>query len=180
MIFIIFDLEATCWKDTFVPHRQEVIEVGAYSVNSFGDFLDTFQKFVKPVKSPVLSSYCRSLTGIDQRDIDKSARFDVVMDQMQDWVFHFESEFVFCSWGKKDMSLLSADANDLKLDLSWITHYIDLKEQYNEMKGNNKPLGLARSLEMEKIDFEGNAHRALPDAFNLSKLFIKYLDHWRY
>ncbi|MBK9376939.1 MAG: hypothetical protein IPM86_01065 [Saprospiraceae bacterium] len=55
------------------------------------------------------------------------------------------------------MSLLSADANDLKLDLSWITHYIDLKEQYNEMKGNNKPLGLARSLEMEKIDFEGNA-----------------------
>jgi 3'-5' exoribonuclease 1 len=52
MIFIIFDLEATCWKDTFVPHRQEVIEVGAYSVNSFGEFLDTFQKFVKPVKSP--------------------------------------------------------------------------------------------------------------------------------
>lgn len=42
----------------------------------------------------------------------------------------------------------------------------------------NKQIGLKKAIEREEIDFEGQQHRAINDAFNLTKLFIKHFDNW--
>jgi inhibitor of KinA sporulation pathway (predicted exonuclease) len=75
MQHIVFDLEATCWEGNLMGREQEIIEIGAIRIDSFGRHLDLFQKFVKPVRHPSLSVYLRKLTGINQEDIDHAQPF---------------------------------------------------------------------------------------------------------
>ena len=83
MNFIILDLEATCWQGNDMNRRQEIIELGAYRVNGYREWIDSFQKFVKPVEHPRLSAYCTELTGISQDQVTKARPFEEVYYQFQ-------------------------------------------------------------------------------------------------
>jgi len=64
--FLILDLEATCCdKGTISRHEMEIIEIGAVIVEAQTlATADEFQSFIKPVRHPVLTQFCRSLTSI--------------------------------------------------------------------------------------------------------------------
>lgn len=66
--FIVVDLEATCDDQGAVPrHEMEIIEIGAVLVTASAlQVEDEFQAFVKPVRHPVLTRFCRELTSIAQ------------------------------------------------------------------------------------------------------------------
>ena len=64
------------------------------------------------------------------------------------------------------------------MDCDWINGLVDLKPQYAKIKNLPKPVGLDKALKIENIEFEGGRHRALPDATNLAKLFIKLFEYW--
>ena len=67
---IIFDLEATCWKSGN-KDKMQTIELGAVQLDpSTLKIVSEFQRFVKPTIEPVLSAFCKELTGITQKDID--------------------------------------------------------------------------------------------------------------
>ena len=53
MRYIIFDLEATCWRGRPPKGITEVIEIGAVLVDRYGDATSTFSHFVRPVVNPV-------------------------------------------------------------------------------------------------------------------------------
>lgn len=180
MQFIIFDLEATCWSGNRMGRTQEIIEIGAFSVTSFGEAVDKFHSFVHPVVNPSLSVYCQKLTGIRQKDVDPAPAFGEVASDFIHWLNQENESYTLCSWGSTDLELLENDCALHHIDLDWIRPYLDLKAQYHQLKNLDTKKGLVRTLAAEGLDFEGQHHRALDDAANLVRLFTRYLDMWMY
>ncbi len=181
MIFIIFDLEATCWRGRPPKGINEIIEVGAVKVNQYGEVLGSFERFIRPFVNPLLSGFCQKLTSIRQKDVDRASFFPKVIEDFKDWIFEDDADYLLCSWGSFDKQFIINDCRLHKLDTDWIMdRYTDLKDQYTSIKGLEKHKGLKAAVKMEGFEFTGVHHRAISDAENLAKVFIKYVDEWRY
>jgi inhibitor of KinA sporulation pathway (predicted exonuclease) len=71
--WLVIDLEATTDEGGWPITEMEIIEIGASLVDRKGRELDHFQRFVKPARRPLLTSFCRELTHITQANIDAAA-----------------------------------------------------------------------------------------------------------
>jgi len=177
--FIIYDLEATCWRGRPPHGANEIIEIGAYKLNEYGESLESFSQFVKPYVNPRLSYFCTELTSITQEQVDRSKHFPHIIQDFMDWI-NLEEDYILCSWGKFDIQMIINDCNLHKLELEWLSHFTDLKQQYHRIKNIDKYTGLKSTLKREGFEFEGVHHRAISDAMNLCKIFVKYIDEWEY
>ncbi len=181
MNFIIFDLEATCWQNRPFNKVSEIIEIGAYKLNGYGEILGEFNKFVKPVLNPILSPFCMELTSIEQKYVDRAEIFPEVLELFWDWIGYYDEEdYLLCSWGKYDKTMLMQDSRLHKIEEDWAESHINIKQQYKKIKGLPKPYGLKKAVEKEGFEFDGIHHRAISDAHNLAKIFVKYIDDWEY
>lgn len=180
MNFIIYDLEATCWKGRPISKQQETIEIGAVKVNAYGEVDSEFSCFIKPKLNPHLSSFCRELTSIEQTDVDRAPGFQTAIEAFQDWVEIFDEDYLLCSWGNFDKQLLKQDSKLHKLEGEWVDAHLNIKKQYHDIRRLKRPRGLKHAVETEGFEFTGIHHRAIADAQNLLKVFLKYIDEWRY
>lgn len=181
MNYIVFDLEATCWSESHELLEQEIIEIGAFMVNRYGELTASFGRFIRPVIHPYLSPFCQSLTNITQEQVEEASTFDRVFDEFNQWVDdHCEEEGprVYASWGHLDVDLIRHDCDYHSMDFFWEENHFDVKKAYNKMKGKKKYMGFQTALKKEQMEFEGSAHRAYDDAYNLALLFRKYIDQW--
>lgn len=178
MKYIIFDLEASCWLGR-PPHGvNEIIEIGAVKVNDYGEVVSTFIRFVKPTINPTLSDFCKKLTSISQENVDKSKTFPAIIQEFQDWIGIDEESYVLISWGKYDKTQLHDDCILHKLDTEWLDHHYNLKPAYRALKNLKDEPGLKKAVKLEGFEFTGIHHRAISDAENLAKIFIKYFKEW--
>jgi inhibitor of KinA sporulation pathway (predicted exonuclease) len=181
MVYIVFDLEATCWPGKSPDGVQEIIEIGAWCVNSFGEVEDKFHSYVRPVINPLLSPYCINLTKIEQQKVNKARTFDYVIEDFIDWVDQNSiGEVLFVSWGDKDVTFMKDDCQRYDIDDDWFSSYFDCKKGYKVLSKRKRAIGISRALDYEDIAFEGQPHSAISDAWNLTKLFVKFLDSWIY
>jgi len=179
--FIIYDLEATCWEGkTPDGLTQETIEIGAVKINSYGEQVGSYNRFIRPVVHPYLSPFCKSLTSITQDDVDRSMRFEEVCQEFMEWADIENEDYYFCSWGSFDQKQLINDCIRNDMDYDWLDNYINLKKQYRDIKKLNKPVGLKAAVKKEGFEFTGIHHRGISDAENLAKIFLKHLDVWQY
>ena len=177
MVKILFDLEATCWEGSPKHFRQEIIEIGAYKVDEFGEIIDKFQQFIKPQIHPYLSNYCIQLTTIKQNDVDRAKIFPIVIDQFLSWID--EDNYSLVSWGSDDKELLYNDCLLHSCEVDWLKKkHVDLKEEYRKIKNRHEKIGFSKALELENLQFIGTEHRAIYDAANLVNLYTKYIDRW--
>lgn len=51
-----------------------------------GQIESEFHQFVRPTNDPVLSSYCRELTGITQQQVDRAKPFPEVFQSFKQWL----------------------------------------------------------------------------------------------
>ena len=180
MNFIIFDLEATCWQGNNTTLEQEIIEIGAIRMNDYGEVTGSYNRFVKPILNPYLSPFCKDLTGIEQDQVNRASIFKKVAIEFQDWIGVFEEDYLLCSWGAFDKKMLIKDSRLHQLDEEWAEPHLNLKRQYMELNRLHRPTGLKSALRKEGMEFEGNHHRGIDDAENLSRIFALYRDEWRY
>lgn len=178
--YIVFDLEATCWETPPPGYEQEIIEIGAIRINQYGEVRGSFDRFVQPLRHPRLSLYCRNLTNITQRDIDRADDFETVIDEFIEWGHIDDESYTLISWGNFDKKMLAQDCIRFKLDYEWAFQHINLKESYRLLTRKKKAMGLRKACEREGIDFTGMQHRAISDAENLAKLFLKHLGLWSF
>ncbi len=180
MNFIVYDLEATCWRGR-PPHGiNEIIEIGAVKINPLGEILGSYNKFIKPSVNPILSEFCKSLTSITQQDVDRAKDFPTTIEDFQDWINIHEEDYMLCAWGKFDVQLLQTNCKLHKIDIDWLDYNMNVKDNYHAMKGEHKLSGLKNTITHEGLEFTGIHHRAISDAENLAKIFIKYIDEWGY
>lgn len=180
MNFIIFDLEATCWRGAPPNNVQEIIEIGAVKINGYGEEEGSFNRFIKPYINTQLSKFCTELTGIEQHQVSSAEHFPSVLDLFWEWIDLDDRDYTLVSWGSEDQQLLRNDCRLHHLNFEWLAPHLNLKNAYRTIKRLNKPTGLLKTLEREGMEFDGRHHRAIYDAVNTSKIFVKYLDEWPY
>lgn len=180
MTFIVYDLEATCWEGRPPGMVQETIEIGAFKINAYGEVLGHYNRFVRPVIHSQLSLFCRQLTGIDQVDVNRAPEFPEAIEDFQDWIDIYDNNYVLASWGAFDQRQLQRDCRLHYMEDEWLDPHINLKQQYASLRGLNKTIGLKAATKREGFDFTGEHHRAIDDAENLAKIFVRLLDMWQY
>lgn len=172
MNYIVFDLEATCW-DQYDRSDNETIEIGALLIRE-GKVISEFERFVKPIKYPKLSDFCKQLTTIEQSEVDKAELFYSVIKDFQDWIRDGGYDYVLCSWGFYDRKQLESDCRLHHLPIDWLEAHISIKHQYTKIMGLRRGLGMAKALIKENLSLTGTHHRGIDDARNIAKIFLRY------
>ncbi len=168
--FLVIDFEATCSSDRSIPREEmEIIEIGAVMVCHHKlEPLDEFQAFVRPLRNPELTSYCRELTSISQRQVDSAATFPEVIERLSAWVRN-RAAFVFCSWGDYDRRQLRQDCRWHQVEYPFDKEHINLKQSFAKIHGRKKQ-GVKSALGSVGLSFDGCHHRGIDDARNISRL----------
>ena len=173
-IIVALDLETTGLD----IRSDQIIEIGAVKIDRSGDVLGSFSEFVRPTVNPYLSGFCKQLTNIEQEHVDRADTFDRVVGRFMDWGNVFDDEYILCSWGQDDSLLLRNDCLLHQKEHDWIQHYVDLKKAYRKLKNLKHASGLKSTVKKEGFEFTGIHHRAISDAENLAKVFVKHLEDW--
>jgi inhibitor of KinA sporulation pathway (predicted exonuclease) len=170
--YIVFDLEATCWKDD-EKKESEIIEIGAVRMNENLDVLDSFQFFVKPTINPILSNFCLNLTTISQNEVNLAEPFNTIINKFEQWIEFPQHRINMVSYGFYDKNQLIRESV-IKLYngsiLKMLQRHINIKELYSKTM-HTRPCGMAEALQRLHIPFDGRHHRALDDARNIAKIF---------
>ena len=179
MNYIILDLEATCWQGWTKTHN-ETIEIGAVLINDKKKIISEFVQFIKPLKNPNLSEFCKNLTSIKQSDVDNAPYFDEAIEKFKTWFSYDKEKYILCSWGFYDRKQFESHCSIYGLNTDWLENHISLKHQYAKIKNLKRAIGMKNALLNEKMTLEGTHHRGIDDARNIAKIFIKYFDKWEY
>lgn len=169
--YLIIDLEATCCDAGSVPREEmEIIEVGAVvqDAQSF-EIRSEFQTFVRPVRNPVLTDFCKTLTSIRQDDVDSALLFPEAIAAMTSWRESFE-DALFCSWGNYDRNQFRADCRFHNVPYPFPDEHVNLKTEFSKSLRTRKPYGLGGALKKLGLTFAGTAHRGLDDARNIARV----------
>jgi 3'-5' exoribonuclease 1 len=168
---LVLDLEATCCdRETIKRHQTEIIEIGAVMVETENlTVIDEFQTFVKPVRFPVLTEFCESLTSITQAEVDQAAGYEEAIALLKQWLSNYPNS-VFGSWGDYDRKQFTQDSQFHNVAFPIAFPHVNLKQQFSEQQGLPKRYGMAQALQLAGIALEGTHHRGLDDAKNIAKL----------
>lgn len=171
-LWLVIDLEATTEDGGWPMEEMEVIEIGASLVSGDGHELDHFQRFVRPLRRPLLTPFCQELTHITQRDVDEADDFSEVWRALERWLEPYQGRLqAWVSWGDYDRQQLKSDWQRYGLDSSLIDiPHINLKQRFAKARQLDRPVGLNRALQLTGITFRGEQHRALTDARNTAQL----------
>lgn len=179
-VLVFVDLEGT-------QISGEMIEIGAYKTYIKDDLsikkvMPGFKSYVK-AKHPIGHVVTR-LTGITEEKLKKEGKpFRVVLEDFKNYVGKDWEKCLFVTFGNNDcriviqsmMNNLDCNANDAKFMVSkdfdfakWLSQFI--KDQ------NGNTYSLINYLKLFGKEFEGTAHDALTDAYNLIKLYEAVLN----
>ncbi len=177
MHYIIFDLEATCWR-LRRPPRQEIIEIGAVKVGNKGERIGEFSAFIKPKLNPKLSDFCKELTSIEQEEVDRAEDFQEVIWKFEDWLYQSDDRVTLFSWGDYDKHQLQMDAELHELSIPWVENHMCLKTEHAKLLRLREPVGVKTALELSGFTFDGTSHRGIDDARNTARIFEHHFDDW--
>lgn len=171
-VSIIVDLEATCCQDGSFPRQEmEIIEIGAVAVEATtAQILDRYQSFVRPVRHPHLTDFCRELTSITQGQVDTAFEFPQVLEEFGRWLASFPDQD-FCSWGAYDRNQFEQDCKYHGVPYPFPGPHRNLKLEFSERRGERKRYGLAGALRALGLEFEGTHHRGIDDALNIARIY---------
>lgn len=167
--FLVVDIEATCWPGEFDLEISEIIEIGAVLVDH-GQIVGGFQRCIRPKKNPLLSEFCKELTGIAQHQIDQAQSFPQVMASFGAWLTRWPDLNAWGSWGKYDLKHIEQQCRQFQVEnpLERLTHH-NLKAEFAKER-NIKQCGMMAALRIAGLEPQGQHHRALDDARNIARL----------
>lgn len=169
--FLILDLEATCCdKGTIKRHQMEIIEIGSVMVEAQTlAIIDRFQSFIKPVRHPVLTDFCRSLTSITQAQVDRAPGYVEAIALLKNWMSNYPNA-VFGSWGDYDRNQFKQDSKFHNVPFPIAYPHVNLEQLFSDTQGKPKRSGMAEALQLAGIELSGTHHRGIDDARNIAKL----------
>ena len=168
---VAVDLEATCCDRQTIPRDEmETIEIGAVALDSrYLEIESEFQSFVKPVRHPVLTDFCTSLTSIRQEDVDQSDEFPLVARAFSEWLHRFP-DHVFCSWGDYDRKQIEQDCRFHEVPYPMSLEHRNVKKEFSRYLGTSTRFGIGGALRRLGIERTGIAHRAIDDVHNIARI----------
>ncbi|WP_309384895.1 3'-5' exonuclease [Cerasicoccus frondis] len=175
MHYLIIDLEATCCdRNSFPRHQMEIIEIGAVMADADGEPVSDFQTFIRPVRHPQLTRFCRDLTSITQAQVDAAPTFPEAARALREWANQWP-DHEFCSWGAYDRKQLRQDADYHGVSMPVFATHRNLKEAFSTKLGVKKRFGMNQALDKLGLSLEGVHHRGIDDARNITRI-LRYIE----
>jgi len=180
--FLVLDFEASCDDKTKVKgFKNEVIEFPTVAINAKTMKIDhTFHYYVKPKMNPILTDFCKDLTGIQQDWVDNGLDFKECMKLHNQWMMeHFiekNLKFAFVVCGDWDLKIMII--NQCKMDKlsvpSYFSEWINIKKMYAQIY--NKPVrGMTSMLRDMNLQLEGRHHSGIDDCKNIGRVLVEML-----
>ncbi|RON51772.1 3'-5' exonuclease [Pseudomonas frederiksbergensis] len=174
------DLEATCdelpegadsWAKLLVePDQMETIEVGLVVLDLHTlEVVDEFQRFVRPTINPILTTFCTTLTSIEQHEVDAAGTYAQVSQDLAAFTSRYPSA-AWASWGEYDAKQLARDAVFGKCPamLDGLTHHNAKRWHWKIL--DCRAMGLKPAVESMGLTWQGTYHRGIDDARNLAQV----------
>ena len=176
MKYIIIDLE---WNgnQTADGYFNEIIEIGAVSLDENMNVISEFQQLVKPKVTKKLKGRIKELTHITNDELKNAEGFVSVYNKLKKWI-GYDDDNCLLSWGNADVLVLYENLNHYNMvnDIYVIRHFCDaqlLCQQALEIS-LAKQVGLSALAEMAEIDIgDAQLHRALNDSKLTTKCLAK-------
>ncbi|EDV27961.1 uncharacterized protein TRIADDRAFT_20827, partial [Trichoplax adhaerens] len=192
---IIIDFEATCWKDNSSRYSSEIIEFPAVLLNVLTQQIEAvFHQYVQPTINPKLSEFCKTLTGITQKQVDDGIPLATCLVSFRKWLDEIIKNknirlfnkncrdaghknyynCIFVTWSDWDIGVClyyECKKKQIKLPTEFY-QWIDLRALYKRFYGK-KPTGLNGSMESVGLKFIGREHSGLDDSKNTARLCSK-------
>ena len=169
--YLVLDLEATCSDDGSLPRREmEIIEIGAVMVE--GETLESlseFQTFVRPVRNPVLTDFCTSLTSITQSQVNEAPGYREAAAALTEWASQYPG-YHFCSWGNYDRHQFEQDSEFHQVPYPLEPGHTNIKAEFAKKFHQRKQFGMVKAMKFLDIPLSGTHHRGIDDARNIVKL----------
>jgi inhibitor of KinA sporulation pathway (predicted exonuclease) len=170
---VVVDVEATCWKKGVFSRKKETIEIGAVLLlfeRAHAEWPE-FQTFVRPLKLPRLSSFCRELTGISQEDVDAAPSFPETLRLFLEWAQPLD-RVVLASWSHYDAWQLDLDLEAHELP-KLAFPFLDVKKLAAQIVGSKNFEETARELAPDSVSMP--RHRAIADARRTARILHRLL-----
>jgi 3'-5' exoribonuclease 1 len=182
--YAVFDVEATCERNVDKPfeYPNEIIE---WPVVLFDgrthEVVAEFQSYVKPTSQPILSDFCKELTGIAQETVDSAPPFTKVLANFEQWLSHFDDtgpkfeNTVFITdgpWDLRDFVEKQCRISSIKRP-KYLYAWCDLRTVFADWKKTSR-LNIDGMLAALNLRFEGRPHSGIDDARNIA-LIVQHL-----
>lgn len=178
---LVLDFEATCEEITPEDYVHEIIEFPVVLVDTqLRRPVAEFRSFVRPREKPVLSDFCKSLTGIRQEDVDTAPSLDSVLQSFERWLQRLvspRSRVIFATDGSTDLQGFMYQDAVCQLGYhfpSVFYTWIDVKRVFSAVF-QCPPGKIKGMLEVLHLPMEGRLHSGIDDARNIASIVIGLL-----
>lgn len=169
-MYLIVDLEATCFEIPKTPDLNEVIDIGIVICDQDFNIIDSWTKLVKPKINTKLSGFCLRLTKIQQQHIDNAESLDSVINCFRQ---HFSDKYqysldsiVWYTWGEWDVKCLNNDCQRNNIPFPFGQHR-NLRNIYAKERnaGIINKCSIKEVLQKENLQNIYRLHRGIGDAY---------------
>lgn len=155
---------------------REIIEIGAFRIDEFGQICDSFSCLVNPYYSQEINPFVAKLTGLRTSEIHTGLSFSEAVTYLSNWIGKEKSRIY--GWGSSDLIQFRAEC--LYKDVEFpenMKRWIDFQKLFPRFTClHNRQPSLHEGAEWYGIPFScKKAHRAVYDAEITSKLLIPVL-----
>ncbi|WP_297132220.1 exonuclease domain-containing protein [Terrisporobacter sp.] len=159
-------------KDCF---KGEVIAIGAIKYDTKNGHIETFKSLIKPIINKEVFPHIEELTHITTEDLSTAPTYENVMREFKSWLGIFTEIEGIYTFGNLDLTCfnytdrISSQRNNHPRFLNNIRElFVDIKEKYiNYGIRCMNYISLKNLLSYANVEFEGEAHDPLNDAYNL-------------
>jgi inhibitor of KinA sporulation pathway (predicted exonuclease) len=202
--FLLIDFECTC--DEHPGFDNEIIEIPAllYDTKTL-EIVAEYHTYVKPLRNPDLTPFCKQLTGIRQEQVENAPCYDEAIRNLVTFVQTSLAKLAVSS----SLSSTTGDsaataaarrtdgarlcvATDGPCDLevfgylfmhvrdgfaypNFFQRYIDVKQVYRDEYGEGKYYKIKDMLQRFGLRFEGHQHSGIDDTRNLARIVTQMI-----
>ncbi|ESL09984.1 hypothetical protein TRSC58_02289 [Trypanosoma rangeli SC58] len=177
---IVVDVEATC-EENNASYPHEIIELPGVLIDVRRGVVDkqrSFRSYVRPWRNPVLSDFCKTLTGITQADVDNAPGLPEVVKAFERWyraTIPVGAKVVFAADGPWDFKNFIYEHSILRDHVSFpniFYEYLDIRTTFAHHFNHGSPIKLDAMLRRMQLKFEGRPHCGFDDAVNIARLAV--------
>ena len=181
---LVLDFEAQCQENTHLE-IQEIIEFPVVPINLKTGLIEKeiiFHRYIKPSKIPILTQFCKDLTGISQDLVDKGIYLEEALELLHTHLTKTDilnKKWCFLTCGDWDIHIcLKNEALKKKLQLKdYMKRWINIKKVFEkEFEGCAKKFGMTDMLEKLKLELDGRHHSGIDDSLNIAKIALKLIE----
>ena len=181
----VLDFEATCFNNS---KNHEIIEFPSILLKWENDTIiqvHRIQLYVKPKMYPIVSKFCRELTGITQEIVNQGIPLETAIEKHLSWLNTCSNnqlnKITIVTCGQWDLkTMLPQDLeninNGMRPDKIY-TRFVNIKDLFEDVEQCGLAGSMVQMLKYYNLELEGRHHSGLDDCHNIARIFRKLVDN---